>query len=218
MNDDDLDRSLDAQLRAAFAPPPAASFAGAAARVARPAGMRRRWQWWLAAAAAALLVWVLAHDRPRLGPEGHDGRELGALWAAAYADAVTRGFGGTGVGGSGVDGGGQGHGGCCVTSFDLGMACQRRFATRLELAAAGDLTVVGSYRGLSTGGCMAVLARYGDEPVSVCVVRAEDDPRVELPADSPLHLARRELGGVVLYALSNAPPRAALDQFVLPEQ
>ena len=218
MNDDDLDRSLDAQLRAAFAPPPAASFAGAAARIARPATARRRWQWWLAAAAAVFLVWVLSpQDRRRLGPEGHDGRELGALWAAAYADAVTRGFGGSGPGG-GPGGGGHGPGGCCVTSFDLGMACERRFATRLELAASGDLTVVGSYRGLSTGGCMAVLARYGDEPVSVCVVCAEDDPRVELPADSPLHLARRELGGVVLYALSKAPPRAALDQFVLPEQ
>jgi hypothetical protein len=38
-----------------------------------------------------------------------------------------------------------------------------------------------------------------------------------LPPDSELHLSRREVGGLVLYSLSQAPA-AAIEQFVVPEQ
>jgi hypothetical protein len=65
---------------------------------------------------------------------------------------------------------------------------------------------------------MAVLAKHGSEPVCVCVVRAEQDPHVELPPGCALHLARREVGDLVLYALSQSPAPAALEQFVVPVQ
>lgn len=191
MNENELDRRLDERLRAAFAPPPDEAFAAAAARVVPRPAPRPFWPW-LLAAAALLLVGILLWERPRRGPEGHDGEQLGALWAAAYEDAVARGFeGGRGMGmGMGM--------GCCEPGFDLGASCQQRFAKRLELHGAGGLQLVGGYSGLSTGGCMAMLARHGGAPVCVCVVRAEQDPRVELPAGSSLHLARRELDGLVL--------------------
>jgi len=200
---DELDRNLDDQLRAAFAPPPAAAFASQAAAVAQRPVHRPGWPW-LLAAAALLLVAFLWFDRPARGPEGHDGRELGAMWAAAYEDAVARGF--------------SSGGGCCEPGFDLRSACQQQFATRLELASAGGVSLVGGYCGLSTGGCMAVLAKQGSEPVCVCVVKKDQDPHVELPPGSPLHLARREVGDLVLYALSQSPAPAALEQFTVPVQ
>lgn len=205
MNDDDLEAGLDTRLRHAFDPPPAAAFAEQAARVVDRPAARPLWPW-VMAAAALLLVGFLLFDRPaRRGPEGHDGRELGAMWAAAFADAVERGFSG-------------GGGGCCEAGFDLSSACQERFAERLEVASAGGVAVVGGYCGLSTGGCMTVLAKHGAEPLCVCIVRREHDPHVELPAGSALHLARREVDDLVLYALSKSPPAAALEQFVVPVQ
>ncbi len=203
MNEADQDRDLDARLRAAFAPPSAATFAAAATRAAHGRAPRR-WPWWAATAAAAALVLALfLASAPRRGPEGHDGRTLGAMWAAAYHDAVARGFS---------------QRSCCQGDFDLAADCERVFARPLELAAATDLAVLGEYCGLSTGGCMAMLARRGDEPVQVCIVRTAQDPRVELPPDCGLRLARRELDGLVIYALAPDSPQRALEQFVLPER
>ena len=49
------------------------------------------------------------------------------------------------------------------------------------------------------------------------VARGRSGPvKIVMPAGSKLHLARRELGELVLYALSPAPADAALMQFVMP--
>lgn len=201
MNELELDRRLDDTLRAVFAPPVDGTFAAFAARAA---GKRRRapfWPW-LVAAAAMLVVGVLLATWPRTrGPEGHSGKELGAMWAAAYHDAVAQGFGGVG---------------CCKMGLDLRTACKERFSCGLDVASGSEMALLGTYSGRPTGGAMTLLASMAGAPVCVCVVPQKRDPRVTLPQDSGLHLARREVGDLVLYAVSKAPGSDALASFVLP--
>lgn len=196
-----FDRQLDDSLRGAFVPPSADVMAAVAQNASRAPRPVARWPWLLAAAAllAIALLWTM---RPsRVGPEGHDGQQLGAMWAAAYDDAVAQGFGG-------ID--------CCQVGLDLPKACQERFSCGLDVVRGSHVSVLGSYSGLPTGGSMTLLASAAGAPVCVCVVPAKNDPRVALPAQSPLHLERRELGGLVLYSLSRLPRTTALDAFVLP--
>ena len=208
MNSDELDDDrLDARLRAAFSPPPNETFAAqarAAVAGATIAAHRdaRRWPWFFVAAAAAVIAMAfLFLDRPARGPEGHDGHELGRMWAAAYEHALAEGFGGAA---------------CCAPDVDLAKICEEKFATRLGLAS-GSVKLLGCYCGdQPTGGCMALLARAGAEPVAVYVLPCDRDPRPELPADSELHLARREVGPLVLYALSKSAVPGTLDEFVVP--
>lgn len=196
MSSRETDRRIDERLRAAFEPPAPDELAAMAERVSAPSGVRRP-LWPLLWAAAALLVVVLLviGDRPVVDS---DGARLGALWVAAYEDAAARGF----------------TGGCCETGFDLPAACEEMFSSRIDVVGTGDVAILGAYCGLDTGGCMALIARDGETPVCVYVVPRADDPKVELPASSRLHLARRELGSLVLYALSPAPSGAALTDFV----
>ena len=194
------DDPLDARLRAAFAPPPASVFAAQARAVAAPHHARPKWPW-LLAAAALLVTIVLALTRPVRGPEGHDANELGAMWAAAYEDAREHGF----TGGS-----------CCMPGLDLAKACEEKFAVKLGLGAGDSVKLVGCYCGLPTGGCMALLVRTNGDPVCVYVMPCAQDPRPRLPAASTLHLARRELGSLVLYALSTSPADDTLAGFVAP--
>lgn len=203
MNEADFDRRLDAALRQAFAPPSDAALAELAAQAT---AVRRPPRWpWLVAAAALLVVAItfLAWPRPR-GPEGHDGAQLGALWAAAYTDAVGQGFH-------------QGSGtGCCNVGLDLPTTCRQQFSCALDVAKGSDLNLLGTYQGQPTGGGMTLLATVGTAPVCVCIVPKAKDPRVKLPRDSGLHLQRRELGEVVLYAVSKQPVEDALAGFVVP--
>lgn len=196
---DEADARLDAALRSAFVPPPASQFASVATRVAT--SRAARWPWLLAAAAVAIAA-ALWLTRPRLGPEGHDGRELGAMWVAAYEHALEGGFA---------------EGSCCDPGLDLRRECERRFAAQLDLAPS-SVQLLGCYCGLSTGGCMAILARANDTPVCVYVLpRAQDPlPRPQLPDDSRFELARREVGDLVLYAISESVSAQALAPFVAP--
>lgn len=198
MNESEVDDRLNAQLRGAFAPPQQQVFEEAARLAVAP--RPSRWPWLLAAAALVVAV-ALAVSRPRRGPEGHDGQQLGAMWAAAYAHAVDNGFAG---------------GSCCDEGLDLRAACEAQFSMALDVAAAGPVKVLGCYCGLPTGGCLAVLARTNGAPVCVYVLPRNHDPRPQLPADSGLDLARREIGGVVLYAVSQAAAAETLTSFVSP--
>jgi hypothetical protein len=201
MNEQELDRQLDESLRAAFVPPSVDVMAAVARDAMHTPRPVRRWPWFVAAA-ALLVVTLFLVARPQLrGPEGHDGQQLGAMWAAAYDDAVAQGFGGVG---------------CCQMGVDVRKACHERFSCGLDLARDSHVSVLGSYSGLPTGGSMTLLTNASGAPVCVCVVPAKNDPRVELPVASNLHLARRELGDLVLYSLSRSPTTAALDAFVLP--
>ncbi|MBL8732063.1 MAG: hypothetical protein JNN13_06810 [Planctomycetes bacterium] len=198
----EFDRHLDAALRQAFVPPEPATFAAMAQAAARP--VASRWRWPLVVAAAALFAVVLQLAWPRArGPEGHDGHQLGALWAAAYADAVDRGFEEHGMGG------------CCM-GLDMAQACRDRFACGLALAQGSQVTVLGEYDGRPTGGSMALVAKAGDVPLCVYILPKGKDPRVRLPRDCNLRLGRRDLGDLVLYAVSKQPAEAALAAFVVP--
>ncbi|HEX6812899.1 MAG TPA: hypothetical protein VF384_14845 [Planctomycetota bacterium] len=199
MNTESDDR-LDARLRAAFAPPPATAFAAQARAVTAPHHGVRKWPWLLAAAALVVTL-VLAIGRPARGPEGHDAHELGAMWAAAYADAKENGFSG---------------GSCCTPGLDFGKACEEKFAVKLSLGDGAPVQLVGCYCGLPTGGCLAVLVRTNGDPVCVYVVPRGQDPKARLPQGSTLHLARREIGALVLYALSESPAAETLAGFVGP--
>jgi hypothetical protein len=205
VDSDALDSALDERLRAEFAPPPPDVFAGAAEQVERRARPRanRRWPWLAAAAALVVVVVIAAVRRPPRGPEGHDGRTLGAMWVAAFEDARAHGFAGPS---------------CCRPGVDLAEACREMYAVALELRSGSGVSLRGCYCGLPTGGCMALLTESGGAPVCVYVVPRRRDPGVELPAGSALHLARREVGGLVLYALSESPARAVLTGFTVPEQ
>jgi hypothetical protein len=196
MNVPDLDRRLDDELRAAFWPPPAERFEAIARAAAKPPV--RRWPW-LVAAAAVLVAVALAVTRPVRGPEGHNGRELGAMWLAAYEHALAEGFDA-----------------CCSAGVDLRAECRKRFAEEIDVASGGDVQLLGCYCGLSTGGCMAVLARLDGEPVCVYLVPRTQDPRPRLPEGSRVDFARRVLGDVVLYAMSEADAAKTLADFVQP--
>lgn len=196
VRDEARDEALDAQLRAAFAPPPARDLAAVARGVAAP---RPRATWpWFAAAAAALLVALAMWWRPARGPEGHDGAELGAMFAAAFAHAEANGFA---------------AGSCCDPGQDVAAVCEQRFAVRL--AVADGVTLHGCYCGLPTGGCVAVLGHTAAGPLGVFVLPRRQDPRPTLPSGSGLQLARRELGPLVLYAVARGPATHSLEQFRL---
>ena len=194
---DPHDEALDARLRAAFAPPAPPQLA-ALARAAIGGSVARPVWPWLLAAAALLLTIGLYVARPARGPEGHDGAQLGAMWAAAYEHALTNGFGG---------------GSCCDPGSDFGLVCVEKFAVKLDVA--GDVTLHGCYCGLPTGGGVAVLADTANGPVGVFVVPRGQDPRPCLPSGSTLQLARRELGPVVLYAVSRGASAPSLAPFRL---
>lgn len=201
MNDNDNDRRIDDELQRAFTPPPVREFSTMAEQVATPPATSQHLWPWLAAAAALLALLLIFTPEPEVrGPNGHDGLALGVMWVAAYEDAAARGF----------------TGGCCETGFNLPQACQNMFACRVDVVSSGSVSVLGGYCGLETGGCMALLARDGGNPVCVYVVPRDCDPGVALPDDSELYLARRELGDLVLYALSPEPAAASLTQFVVP--
>lgn len=194
---DPRDERLDAELRTAFAPPPAAAFTTLAAGVAQPA--RRRWPWLLAAAALLVAAALWALRAPRVAPAEH-GREIGAMWVAAYEHALRDGFA---------------DGSCCEPDLDLRQACEQRFAAQLDLAPS-SVRLLGCYCGLPTGGSMAILARTNDTPVCVYVLPRAHDPRPVLPATSHFELARREVGELVLYAISPSVSAATLAEFVVP--
>lgn len=183
------DELIDAQLRRAFSPPPDAHFGEvASAVVAAPVAHRPRWPWIVAAAAAALVV-ALGLLRPQRGPEGHDGRQLAALWTAAYEHALDCGFGSAG---------------CCAGDPDLAALCQRLCGTRLAFGGDGDgdVRLLGCYSGLPTGGCLALLLQVHGDPVCVFVVPRGNDPHPSLPPSASLTLSRRDLGPLVLYSLA----------------
>jgi hypothetical protein len=198
--DDVLDAQLDRQLRAAFAPPPADALTQRVhAAIAPRARAPRRWPWLAGVAtAAAAVVLALLLARPARGPEGHDGAQLGAMFAAAYEHAVAN----VGRGAA-----------CCDPHSDFGAACAQRFAVRLEVG--GGLEVQGCYCGLPTGGCVALLARADRGLVGVFALPRAQDPRPRLPHGSPLHLSRRELGDVVLYCVCREPSPQTLASFAL---
>ena len=145
-------------------------------------------------------------ERPRVGPEGHSGADLGQLWATAYEHAVASGFGTTQ---------------CCQSDTDVARRCEELCGVRLQFADADDVTMLGCYCGLSTGGCLGLLLEVAGAPVAVFVLPTTNDPRPDLP-NGALELHRRELGNVALYAISqqeaDAEPVAvptALSQFSL---
>lgn len=203
----ETDRRIDEQLRAAFAPMPAARLADIARAGIAPARPRVQWlTWLLATAALCMLTFVLAkREGVPAADVVHGDAVLGAMWAAAYEDATGRGLPNC-----------CGGGGCGMNGFDLGAACRQRFEAPLEVSNGGDLRLLGAYDGLPTGSCMALVAESGQVPMCVFVMRREHDRGVVLPAEKVLTLARRELGDLVVYGVSRVPVRAALDGFVVP--
>lgn len=208
--DDELDEArdarLDAMLRRAYAPPPdeLLTQAAQAATVLPRRGLP--WQWLLAAAALLMTFLVWHATKAPVGPEGHDGKQLGALWAAAYEHALAN------------PRAPDGKQFCCDPSQDFCRTCEQRFSVRLGLGAgSAGVTLRGCYCGLSTGGCVAALLETSTGPVGVFVLPRSRDPKPELPSASSLRLARRELGKVVLYAVGGhrADPTAPLSRFEL---
>lgn len=201
---DALDREVDQRLRAAFAPPAPATFARAARSAidgTGASGWPRIWPWAIAAA-AVLLVVLFAWQRRSGDTVRHSAHELGAMWAAAYEHAVRDGFGGES---------------CCAPDIDLARLCEERFASKLGLGPAGSVQLLGCYCGdQPTGGCMALLARTNGSPVAVYVLPRDQDPRPELPPGCALEMARRELGPLVLYAVSKSASADTLAEFVVP--
>lgn len=204
--DDPRDARLDAILRRAYVPPPDELLAQAAAAAIAPQPRRLPWQW-LLAAAALLLTFVIWHaTKAPVGPEGHDGKQLGALWAAAYEHALAN------------PRAPDGKPFCCDPSQDFCRTCEQRFSVRLGFGAANaGITLRGCYCGLSTGGCVAALVETSTGPVGVFVLPRSKDPKPVLPAQSSLRLARRELGRIVLYGVGGhaADPTTPLSTFEL---
>ncbi len=202
-HDDDLDRRLDEQLRAAFTPLPPERLREFAANAVSPSPTRPLWPiWLLATAALCMLTFVLAQagdSAPR-----SESVSLGSMWVAAYEDAMDRGFSNC------CDGS------CGMRELGLAQTCEQRLDVRLEVAAGAEVELVGAYHGLPTGGCMTLLAETGTTPVCVFVIPRAEDRGIELPVGKSLHLARREVGKLVLYALSESPASAALGDFVAP--
>lgn len=202
-----LDHELDRQLRSAFTPPSdfdAVALASAAVR-SGPRHESRRWPWLLAAAALLVTFAIGWLQRPASAPPA-DGEQLGSMWAAAYEHALA----------DEAPREGQPRM-CCDPSQDFGAACERRFAVKLAIGGQ-DVLLRGCYCGLPTGGCVAAMAETRDGPIGVFVVGRDRDPRPQLPAQSPLQLVRRELGGLVLYAVARRQqpsPEAALQRFEL---
>jgi hypothetical protein len=199
------DDRIDGLLRRAYAPPPAADVASAAAAAMTAPVRRAATVRWLAAAAALLLAvggWLLA--RGPVGPEGHDGAQLGAMWAAAYEHALAN------------RDAPDGKSFCCDPTVDFCGTCEKRFDVRLGFGAVGkNITLRGCYCGLSTGGCIAALVDTTAGPVGVFVVPRGKDPRPQLPPQSPWRLVRRDLGALTLYAVGGAAadPAVPLAQF-----
>ena len=210
MNPDDRhdlgsDDPIDALLRRAYAPPADVDLARVARAAIAAPSRRRMLARWLAAAATLLLAlggWQLLR-RP-VGPEGHDGAQLGAMWAAAYEHALAN------------REAPDGKPFCCDPSVDFCGTCEKRFDVRLGFGATGaNITLRGCYCGLSTGGCIAALVDTAAGPVGVFVVPRGKDPRPQLPAQSPWRLVRRDLGALTLYAVGGmaADPAIPLAQF-----
>lgn len=206
-DDDARDARLDAMLRRVYAPPAdeALVVIARSATTAVP-GRRLPWQWLLAAAALLLTLAIWQVTRPPVGPEGHDGKQLGALWAAAYEHALAN------------PRPPDGKPFCCDPSQDFCRTCEQRFSVRLGFGAANaGITLRGCYCGLSTGGCVAALVDTAAGPVGLFVLPRAEDPGPELPVPSKLRLARREIGEVVLYAVGgeSVDPNAPLRRFEL---
>lgn len=204
--DDPRDARLDAMLRSAYAPPPDELLAQASRAATAPQPRRLPWQW-LLAAAALLLTFVIWHAvKAPVGPEGHDGKQLGALWAAAYEHALAN------------PRAADGKPFCCDPSQDFCRTCEQRFSVRLGFGAANaGITLRGCYCGLSTGGCVAALVETENGPIGVFVLPRSMDPEPVLPERSSLRIARRELGRIVLYGVGGhaADPTAPLSTFEL---
>ena len=175
------DDRIDDLLRAAFAPPADERFAEMAETAqqgpAAPAPVVRPLWPWLLAAAAAMLVGVLIFDalqRPER-PDAYESAELGAIWAAAYDHAVDSGFG---------------SGGCCEVPTNLAERCQEVCGQALSFGGSDDAQLLGCYCGLSTGGCLGLMLQVDGEPISVFVLRADQDPRPVLRDRDELQLRR----------------------------
>lgn len=198
---DDLNEQIDAQLRAAFAPPPqrrlAAIAAAATPAVAAPTGRALPW---LLAAAVGMLAAVLAFDafdRVR-SPGAYRPAELGAVFAAAYDRGVA----------SGWD-----AGRCCEVPVDLGARCQEQCGQGLSFAGREGVELRGCYCGVPTGGCVGLMLRAEGTPVSAFVLRADEDPGVSLEGRDDVALARRQVGDLVVYSLGAAGHAAVLASF-----
>jgi len=196
---EESDKLIDEQLRESFTPPPAEHYAEVASGVST--AVKPLWMW-MAASAAALLLILFAIDDGRgpRGPEGHDGREIGAMWVAAYDHAIDTGFGG---------------GGCCQSKADFSDKCQEVCGQRLSFGGDEDAEVLGCYCGLPTGGCVGLLLQVEGNPVTVFVVPSESDPRPVIHNRDELRLRRRELGPLVLYALAYEERDDVLTEFRL---
>lgn len=193
---------IDDALRRAFVPPPSEQFVTTAERAMSMPRTAPRWPRWLAfvAAAALALVIVTGGDGPR-GPAAHDGPALGHLWASAYDDAIERGFG---------------AGSCCESESDLAEMCRKVCGCPLTFREVGDdATLLGCYSGLPIGDSLGVLVQVDGMPVVVFVVPRDADPRPTLATRDDLQLRRRELGDLVLYAVSSQVPERALERFEL---
>lgn len=197
---------FDAELRRAFAPPPEQQFAAAARSATTPATTPRRLPipppsvWLAAAALLALLAWHFASGGARpTGPEGHDGPELGRMWAAAYEDAIDRGFG---------------AGGCCDGTGEFATICRQVCGRTLRFRDEdGDASLLGCYRGLPVGCSLCVLVQVDGEPTAVFVLPRDQDPHPTLADRDDLTLQRRTLDDLVLYAVSTEARGDALQRF-----
>jgi hypothetical protein len=109
------------------------------------------------------------------GPEGHDGRQIGAMWVAAYDHAIDTGFG---------------TAGCCESQTDFSEKCREVCGQTLSFVGAEDAQVLGCYSGLPTGGCVGLLLRVQGDPVSVFVVRRDADPHPMISSCDDVSSAR----------------------------